>query len=113
MAFKNIPFENRLEQFNKINYKYPDRVPIIVTKNKHCVYDDIDKDKFLVEKNMIFCQFINVIRKRLKMSSEKALYITINGNLAPSNDTIGSIYLRYKENDGFLYMEYSMENTFG
>ena len=39
--------------------------------------------------------------------------MTIDGDLAPSNTTISKIYETYKRDDGFIYMEYSAENTFG
>lgn len=97
----------------KIMEKYPDKIPIIVTKFKNTDLPVINKSKFIVPKDMNFRNFVYIIRKYIKISSEKAIFITINGRLCPSNESLGEIYDNMKNDDGFLYMEYSSENTFG
>ena len=37
----------------------------------------------------------------------------INNTVCPSNTPIGVIYEENKDEDGFLYIKYSSENTFG
>jgi len=104
----------KLSQYQNIMQKYPNKIPIIV--NKYDNKDDlpeINKTKFLVEKNMKFTNFVYIIRKRIKLNSEKAIFITINDRLCPSNSTLEEIYNDMKDDDGFLYMKYSSENTFG
>ena len=105
--------EKRISECNRIINKHPDRVPIIVCKNKNCELPDIDKQKYLVPKDMNLGQFIYVIRKRIKLESSEALFILINNKLQPSNKPICEIYNYEKDKDGFLYVIYSSENTFG
>jgi GABA(A) receptor-associated protein len=101
-------------QSSKIFEKYPDKIPIIVNKyDKEKTLPDINKKKYIVPKEMNFTKFIYIIRKRINLSSEKAIFITINGKLCPSNSTMGEIYQDNKNDDGFLYIIYSSENTFG
>ena len=100
-------------QSEKIMKKYPDKIPVIVTKFKNTDLPDIKKSKFIVPKDMKFTNFVYIIRKHIKLNSEKAIFITINNKLCPSNSTLGEIYDDMKNDDGFLYMEYSSENTFG
>ena len=63
-------------QYENIMQKYPNKIPIIVNK-----YDDkddlpeINKTKYLVEKNMKFTNFVYIIRKRIKLNSGDTLYI--------------------------------------
>jgi GABA(A) receptor-associated protein len=103
-----------LSQSKKLIEKYPNKIPIIVKKyDKEKNLPNINKSKYIVPKEMNFTNFIYIIRKRINLSSEKAIFITINDKLCPSNDTIGEIYDNYKNDDGFLYMNYSSENTFG
>lgn len=103
-----------LSQSEKLIEKYPNKIPIIVRKyDKEKNLPSINKSKYIVPKEMNFTNFIYIIRKRINLSSEKAIFITINDKLCPSNDTIGEIYDNYKNDDGFLYMNYSSENTFG
>tara|TARA_B110001469_G_C9495056_1_gene247483 strand:+ start:124 stop:465 length:342 start_codon:yes stop_codon:yes gene_type:complete len=113
MRFKDKSLEARIEEFDKIKKKYPQRLPVIVEKNKNCKLHTIDKYKYLVEKDFKYCQFMNVIRKRLEIKPEEAIFLTINGNLASSNSSMFEIYEKYMYEDGFIYFEYSSENTFG
>jgi GABA(A) receptor-associated protein len=106
--------ETRIQECSRILNKHPDRIPIIVCKDKRSTtLQDIDKHKYLVPKDMHLSQFIYVIRKRIKLKPEQALFILINQNLVPGNKQLQEIYESNKDSDGFLYMTYSSENTFG
>jgi GABA(A) receptor-associated protein len=54
-----------------------------------------------------------VIRKRIKFNPEKAIFIFVNEMLPPTAALISSIYEEHKDEDNFLYITYSGENTFG
>jgi GABA(A) receptor-associated protein len=105
--------EYRINEFKRINAKYPERIPIIVCKGKDCTLNDIDKIKYLVPNDMNIAQFIYIIRKRICMQDHEALFILVNNNLLPSNKLIKEIYDSNKDTDGFLYVIYTSENTFG
>ena len=104
--------KNKKESERILN-KYPDRVPIIVNKEKVSSLPDSKKNKYLVPKDMVISQFIFIIRKNLTLSSSEALFITINDKLCASNKKIVELYEEEKHEDGFLYITYSSENTFG
>ena len=110
---KTNPEEKRISECSRILNKHPDRVPIIVCKDKSCDLPDIDKQKYLVPKDMSLGQFIYVIRKRIKLNPEMALFVLVNGTLQPSNKLLEDIYENNKDIDGFLYIVYTSENTFG
>ena len=93
--------------------KYPDRRPIIVEKDFRSDVKEIDKKKYLVPVDLTIGQFIYVIRKRIDLSPEKAMYMFINNVMPPTNALISSMYDQYKGEDGFLMIVYSSENTFG
>jgi GABA(A) receptor-associated protein len=105
--------EKRTEECTRIRQKYPDRIPIVVEKHNDSNIKDIDKHKYLVPKDLSVGQFIFIIRKRLVLTPEKALFIFVNNTLPPTSSEIGQIYTQYKDPDGFLYITYSGENTFG
>ena len=114
MQFKeNNNYEKRLNESSNIIKKYPDRIPIIVEKFKGCKLNTIDKTKYLVPKDMTMGQFTYIIRKRIELKSCQSIFITVNGLLAPSAEPVSSIYERRKDEDGFLYIIYTSENTFG
>jgi GABA(A) receptor-associated protein len=108
-------FNHRLAESNRILIKYPDRIPVICQKNKYANSGcpTIDKQKYLVPGDLTIGQFIYIIRKRLHLSAEKALYIFINGTIPNVGKIMSSIYEEHKDSDGFLYIYYNLENTFG
>lgn len=109
-------FQERKKECINILSKYPDRIPVICEKNLSAhnkELESIDKIKYLVPADLTVGQFIFVIRKRIKLSPEKALFVYIGKNIPSSSEIMSSIYEKYKDLDGFLYIEYSGENTFG
>lgn len=112
--FKNKhSFDKRKEESDNVIVKYPDRIPIIVQKYIGSELPDIDKYKYLVPKSMSITQFSFIVRKRIKLEPSQAIFITINGKLVGSGKTISELYNDEKDEDGFLYMVYTGENTFG
>jgi hypothetical protein len=52
-----------------------------------------------------------VIRKRIQLAPEKAIYIFVDEVLPPTAAMMAQIYEDYKDEDGFLYVTYSGENV--
>ena len=107
-------FEDRLKESNRIVEKYPDKVPIICEKyDKDKSLYKIDKNKFLAGGDLTMGQFIYVIRKRIKMKSTEGLYLFIDNTIPPNTQLLSDLYKKHKNEDGFLYVKFSLENTFG
>lgn len=105
--------DNRKNESAKIRKKYPDRIPIIVLPGNKRV-PVIDKSKYLVPNDITVGQFLYIIRKRIKLNNEKALFLFVNKNILPStNSLISDIDKNYQNEDGFIYFTYIDENTFG
>jgi GABA(A) receptor-associated protein len=107
--------EQRMDESRKILARYRDRLPVICELHHNCKsLPEIDKRKFLVPRDLQVCQFLYVIRKRLSISSAQAIFLmTAKGSLPLSSQTIGSLYSTEHDLDGFLYIFYTGENTFG
>lgn len=58
-------------------------------------------------------QFIYVIRKRIKLPPERAIFIFVDNVIPPTAALMSTVYEVQKDEDGFLYITYSGENTFG
>ena len=111
----NFPFQKRLDESTRIREKYPERIPIICEKwgNDDDV-PDIDRKKYLVPNDLSIANFMYVIRKRLKLSSDKGIYLFVDDKVMPTTSAqLSEYYDRYKDADGFLYISYSGESTFG
>ena len=115
MVFKDkYAFDDRVIESNRIILKYPHRLPLICEKSSFCKEGPaVDKNKYLVPDDFAFGQFVFVIRKRLKLPPEKALFLFIGQTMPHSTQSIKELYNEHKDADGFLYITFSYENTFG
>jgi GABA(A) receptor-associated protein len=111
---QKISFENRKLQSEKVLQKYKDKIPVIVEKNyKLAINPNINKSKYLVPHDLSFGEFLQVIRKRTNIDSHQALFAFVNNKIPCINDIMVNIYKNHADDDGFLYIIYSLENTFG
>lgn len=113
---KEYPAEERKREAMRILQKYPDRIPVIVNRApKEKDLPEIDKKKYLVPVDMTFAQFLMVIRKRIRLSPEKALFVfSENNELPKSSDSMQDLYEKHKnKSDLFVYFTYCAESTFG
>jgi len=114
MSFKSDnDLQLRKSESYKIIQKYSKRIPIIIEKNTGCLLNDIDKKKYLVPDDLTMNQFMYIIRKRVKVSNSQSIFFLINNKMCPSNTAMRTIYDDNKDEDGFLYIIYTSENTFG
>lgn len=58
-------------------------------------------------------KFVYEIRKHMKLNPEQAIFLFVNDTLPPTAALMSQIYEKNKDEDGFLYVTYSGENTFG
>jgi len=86
------PFEKRRAEGEKIRRKYPDRVPVIVEKSPKARIGDLDKKKYLVPSDLTVGQFYFLIRKRISLRPEDALFFFVNNVIPPTSATMGSLY---------------------
>lgn len=110
---ESTELEKRIEESSKVLQKYQDRVPIIVEPKEKTQLPDLDKHKYLVPKEMTVGQFLYVIRRRLKLKKDKAIFVFVDNKLPMTSELIETLYGRHKNEDGFMYMVYAGESTFG
>ena len=111
--FKKKNLSERSQESSTIMIKYPGKIPVIVFPASSNL-PKLDKNKFLVSKDLTVGQFLYIIRKRIKLEATKALFMFTEKDTIPvTHDSISTIYSSYKNEDGFLYFKISSENTFG
>ena len=76
--------DKRKSEAERIRIKYPDRVPVICEKADRSDIPDIDKKKYLVPADLTVGQFQYVIRKRIKLAPEKALFVFCSNHIPPT-----------------------------
>ncbi|KAJ9696773.1 hypothetical protein PVL29_008805 [Vitis rotundifolia] len=113
-SFKDeFSYEERLEESRDIIAKYPDRVPVIAERYSKTDLPDMEKKKFLVPRDMSVGQFIHILSIRLHLTPGKALFVFVENTLPQTASLMDTVYESFKDEDGFLYMSYSSEKTFG
>ncbi|KAF3436594.1 hypothetical protein FNV43_RR23686 [Rhamnella rubrinervis] len=113
-SFKEeFEFEQRVEESRDIVAKYPDRVPVIVERYSGSDLPDLEKRKYLVPRDMSIGQFIHILSSRLHLTQGKALFVFVKNTLPQTASLVDSVFESFKDDDGFLYMCYSTEKTFG
>lgn len=106
-------FEHRRREYEKISSKFVDMIPIIIEKDSKSTIQMIDRHKFLLPKDITVGQFVYMIRRRVRLNPDEALFIFINNTLPTMSMLLSQLYNEHKDTDGFIYIKYSGENTFG
>ena len=113
-----LPFRNRLslhqrkKEYDRISSKLEGYVPAILEKRGR-LDPKIDKGKFLMPYDLTMAQLSYVVRKRINVSKNEAVFLFVDNKLLSGNETVKKIYDSYKSEDNFLYIVYTLENTFG
>lgn len=108
----NLTPEKRRDECIKLREKYPDRIAVLVKRHNN-KSTKIDKGKFLIPDDATFGVLMTIIRKRIQLPAEKALFLFVNNVIPPMSAHVGTLYENHKSDDGFLRVVYSEENTFG
>ncbi|KPA82926.1 ATG8/AUT7/APG8/PAZ2 putative (ATG8) [Leptomonas pyrrhocoris] len=103
----------RRRDAEKVRERAPDRILVICEKVENSPVPDLDKSKFLVPPDATVGGFLVSIRRRITMEAEKALFLFVADSVPANSTLMSDLYNTYKDEDGFLYVTYSGENTYG
>jgi GABA(A) receptor-associated protein len=112
--FLNLSEEKRKSESLRILNKYPDRVPVIINPIDNKA-PPISNHKYLVPTNITLGQYMHIVRPKIKISPKEALFFFIGNTklICPAGESISTIYSKYANNDGYLYIYYNIESAFG
>ncbi len=110
---KQFTLQERIKESSRIISKYPDKIPLICEKAKTKNIPSMEKCKILVPWDLTVGNLIYIVRTKLKLKPEDSIFLFVGNNMMSASCVIGEIYNHQKDEDGFLYIEYSKENTFG
>lgn len=115
MDFKtNHSIKDRIYEAKRIRHKFPDRVPIICQRQHNSFsLPLINKNKFLVPHDMTVSQFILLLRNKMTLDHSVAIILYVQNTIPSPQQFFSSLYEQFGDIDGFLYITYASENTFG
>ncbi|XP_006642471.1 gamma-aminobutyric acid receptor-associated protein-like 1 [Lepisosteus oculatus] len=110
---RSVPLPVRRAEGQRIREKHPDKIPIIVERVARARVPDLQKKKYLVPSDLTVGQFCFLIRQRISLRPEEALFFFVDNALPPSGATLAQIYQDHHAEDLFLYVAYSDESVYG
>lgn len=112
--FKSIKsFSERSSLSSKLRAAHPDRYPIIFQR-KSTHDPELSQVKYLVPGFITLASLYSKVLPNIKFHSPNdTLIFFINGSMLNNSSLISSIYDNYSNDDGFLYITYATESTFG
>ncbi len=107
-------FEKRRMESTRLKEKFPDKIPIILEKADTSQLPSVDKQKYLMQREITIGQFLYIIRQKINIDHSESIFLLVNNvTIPPTGAPIGAIYDKFGDNDGFLYITYSSQQTFG
>lgn len=111
--YSELSFEKRKEAAQRLLQKNPGYLPVLIdlygdTKRIH-----LEKRKFLIHEEAMISRMLCEIRKRSTLAPDEGVFLFCDNILLVLTETVGNLYRKYARKDGFLYLQLSVENTFG
>ena len=112
---KKYSVAERKAECDKIIEKYPTRIPTIIENGIGSTIQSMSRKKFLLPFNITVSQLISIFRKKISLNPCESIFIFMEDNTIPiQTSEMADLYKTYKnKDDGFLYITYKGENTFG
>jgi GABA(A) receptor-associated protein len=111
-------FDDRIRESERLKSieKNKDNVFIIIETNDSKVFKENIKmkNKWVLPKSMTIAQLLFNLRERLEVDQYKSIFLFANNiSIPPTGNTLGEVYNKWKDDDGFLYLTLCSEDSFG
>lgn len=100
-------------ELDQLRTRYPHAVFVHVELARNADLPPLTKQKYVVPKTFTLGQFLFVLRRQLKLPSEKALFVFVDNTLPTSSQTMAELYAAHKSADGCLRITCTSESVFG
>lgn len=120
-SMEAMPFKQRKclatrkDEVCSIRSRFPNKLPVIVERYvRERTLPLLDKTKFLVPFELTLGQFLCLLRNKIDLESTQALFLLVaEKSMSCMSSSMGEVYGRYSDADGFLYITYASQEMFG
>ena len=108
---KKLSFGKRLQLYKKIVENNENLIPIIIQVHKNCKLK-LNREKWLVDSEITISELLIKLREQTNIENNETIFIfNVGKKLLNTMDNMKDLYRNYKDDDGFLYLIISLENT--
>jgi len=93
--------------------RYPDTVLIKATRGRGCTLPALRRSHLMVPKTLTVGHLLHILRNRLAISADVAVFLFVDGVIPPCSQLIGHLDASNREEHDILHIEYASENAFG
>jgi GABA(A) receptor-associated protein len=106
-------FDKRKQESDRIKTLNPDKIPVVIERADKTTIQNLKKTKYLIDKDMTIGQLMYFLRRDIKLQSYEAMFLFINNIIPTTGEKVSTVYDKHADKDGFMYITYCGENTFG
>ena len=104
------PFFSRKDLADRVLQRFHDRVPVYLGRHPTCTIE-LENYKYLAPIELTLNQMRLKIKYKKDLAPDRTLFFYSKERLMPIELSVGNIYDRYKDDDGFLYLIYCDESV--
>lgn len=112
-CFRNKDLETRKRIHESILESNPGKIQIVILDPVQKNSPVLPKKKYLVSPLMTVNDFTKCLKSKMILHSNQTIFLTCGQEIITGSKTISEIYNNHKDEDGFLYISYRTEDTFG
>lgn len=110
-SFLEISEEKRKSMSDKYLSENKNRIPILIRNNIKTL--QLGKIKYLIPNRYKVSNLLKKIKTSLKLGSNDSIFLSVNKNMLNSNLDMMKVFEKYKNKDGFLYVDVNLLHSFG